>query len=218
MPAVRVGDRWGDNGAVAAELIYEIWCSGADTDAPIELPGDPPVIATATPWLRWSLTDTEPGPQYPNTVELGLAGPRPGGRPPAAPVPVLRSWPRGSDFTGDAQLVLAWLHGNALADRAGIDTDMLVQLFIEAAVDGSAGVKVCDGEYLSTIAGISHRVGTTAGARWRLQASLPAALRAAVLDAIAGSGPQWRYAIVAAQDPDSPAGRVRRLLLEDLSR
>lgn len=196
--------------------IYESWCSGAGAEPRVELPGDPPVTAGAQPWLRWGLTGTGQPPGEPSAVELGLVGPHDPGGLGAVAEPVLRLWSRGAEARDDAQVVLSWLRGNALSERSGVDTDMLVQLFIEAVLGGPDGAKDCDGDYLSTITGTAHWVGATIGWQWSLRVNLPAPTIAAALEAIADSGPQWRYAIVAVQDPDSPAGRIRRRLLADL--
>lgn len=203
---------------MAAELIYEILRDGASAETLIELPGDPPVPAVARPWLRCSYTDTDGAQSDPVAVELGLAIAVAGAAAGSSVESAVRAWPRGPGPGDDAQIVLAWLHDNVLADRLGIDTDMLVQLFIEAVVNGRDGATTCTGEHLSTIAGSADRAGTTAGSRWSLVTTLAVEQIEAVLDAIAGSGPRWRYAIVAARDADSPAGRVRQRLLDDLTR
>lgn len=188
-------------GCMAAQLIYEISCNEVNTLTLIELAGDPPVTAAARPWLQWRFTDP-----------LLAAGP-------ATPVePGVRFWRRGTAPGDDANLVLRWLRDNTLAEQSGIDTDMLVQLFIEAAVNGPGGSTSCDGEYLATISGTTSWVGTAADSRWSLAANLSAETTEAVLGAIADSGPRWRYAIVAARDSDSPAGLVRQRLLDDLGR
>lgn len=114
---------------------------------------------------------------------------------------------------GDAQLVLSWLRSNTLTEELGVDPDMLVQLFIEAAVSPGQGSFRCGGEFLATLSGTAEWAGTAADSRWSLDLDLGADVVEAVLGAIADSGPRWRYAIVAARDPQSPAGRVRRTVL-----
>ncbi|HEU0191673.1 MAG TPA: hypothetical protein VFR17_10470, partial [Mycobacterium sp.] len=74
----------------------------------------------------------------------------------------------------------------------------------------------CDGEFLATLAGAAEYAGTTASSEWSLSLNLAPEVVEAALAAIADSDSRWRYAIVAARDPESPAGRVRQLLLADL--
>lgn len=199
---------------MAAESIYETAGDRSDARPLIRLPGPPPMTAACRPWLRWRFTDADDA----GCAELGLATPVADTGLPGEPA--VRIWPRGATATAadDAQVVVAWLRGNQLAERLGIDTDMLVHLFIETVVADEDGSKSVDGEYLSTLAGSAHWVGTGAGAQWDLIADLPAATVSAVLADIAASAPRWRYSIVAVQDPDSPAGRIRRRLLDDLGR
>lgn len=185
---------------MAQESVCEISRSGSDC-------GDTLTTADAQSWLQLSLTDTE-NPDTGGVTELRTA---------SAPVDgATRVWARGAGPEDDALTVLSWLRGNTLTDRLGVDTDLLVQLFIETSANGSPGVLICDGEFLATLAGKAQWAGTAATARWSLAVNLEPRITAAVLDAIADSDPRWRYALVAVRDPESPAGRVRRRLLDDL--
>ncbi|MBS9532641.1 hypothetical protein KIH27_03460 [Mycobacterium sp. M1] len=203
------------------ELVYEAWRSGPAAEVPRGQPlryptGDGVAHAVAGGcWLRLSLVQTDGSAG--GVTELGVATPIER-HPDAADdaVDAVRVWPRGTTPDDDARTVLAWLRGNTLAERLGVDTDLLMHLFIEAAVNCGADECSCHGEYLATLAPTAQGAGTAATSRWSLSMRLPAASVAAVLDGIADGGPRWRYAIVAASDPESPAGRVRRRLLDDL--
>lgn len=184
---------------MAGELVAEIF-----RDQPS--PAEPPVMPAQT-WARLRFTEATGMVAEDISVELGVGAP--------AGAAGTRTWRRGGSVGGDAQIILSWLHGNALSDRVGVDTDMLVYLFIETAVQQRHHY-CCDGEFLATLAGTGGYAGGTASAAWCLMLNLAPELVAAVLDAVADSGPRWRYAIVAARDPESPAGRVRQRLLADL--
>lgn len=185
---------------MSGELVYEIFGDGIDNANPVVAPS----------WVRVSFTETAGPVSGGGTVELA---PR---TPPAGCGTTVRSWRRDGTVDGDAQIIASWLHHNALSARLGVATDMLVYLFIEAAVHHRRGRYGCDGEFLATIAGAAEYIGTTADSEWSLVLNLPPVVVAAALDAVADSGPRWRYAVVAARDPESPAGRVRQRLLADL--
>lgn len=199
------------------------WFRPADTvDADhLRFQGRPVMVQS---WLRLGFSDTGGAGTDHGVTELGLASPLAAadnrsldslaGQDESA----VRVWQRGATPADDAQAVLSWLHGNALAGHLGIDTDMLVHLFIEVAVNAAPGSLTRDGEFLATLAGGAEWAGTTSTSNWSLTVGLAAEAVEAVLDAIADSGPRWRYAIVAARDPESPAGRIRRTLLADLGR
>ena len=62
----------------------------------------------------------------------------------------------------------------------------------------------------------SSQAGLAKAGDWR--AALPPATVDAVLAHLGDGEPRWRYAIVAATDPQSPAGRIRQRLLADAER
>lgn len=188
------------------------------------LPADWATVAQDRSWLRITFVEAGGPACGHHAVELGLATPavlvdvaqldsRADGDQ-----PTVRVWQRGRTPADDAQVIVSWLHHNALSAHLGVDADLLVYLFIETAVAGRQEPWVCDGELLATLASSAGYVGTSLSSQWRLTIRLPRAVIEAVLDAIADSGPQWRYAITAARDPESPAGRVRQTLLADLGR
>ena len=202
------------------ELVYEAWRSDMAVDLPAGQPlryrsgdGGAGGAAAEDCWLRLSLVETDGSAG--GAVELGVATPLES-EPDGAVVDAVRVWPRGSTPGDDALVVLSWLRDNALAERLGVDSALPVQLFIEAAVNGAARSWACNGEYLATLVATAQGPGTAATSRWSLAMRLSAPAVAAVLDAITASGAQWGYAIVAARDADSPAGRIRRRLLDDL--
>lgn len=187
---------------MSGELVCEIFCDDVGTADP--------AAALAQSWARLSFTEAAGPASGGVTVEIGVP------TAVAAVAATARAWRRDGTAEQDAQIILSWLRGNALCDRFGVDTDMLVYLFIETAVHHLQGGYSCDGEFLATLAGTTEYVGSTADSKWCLVLNLAPQVVAATLDAIAESGPRWRYPIVAARDPESPAGRVRQRLLADL--
>lgn len=202
------------------EMLIE-WFRPADTDDTGHLRFQGRSVM-AQSWLRLGFSDTGSAGAGHGVTELGLASPlapfdaRKSDSPVGQDESAVRVWRRGITTADDAQVVLSWLHGNVLAGHLGIDTDMLVYLFIEVAVNAVPGSLTRDGEFLATLAGAAEWAGTTSTSEWSLTVGLAAEAVEAVLDAIADSGSRWRYAIVAARDPESPAGRIRRTLLADL--
>lgn len=187
---------------MADELVYEIAHRiGSAADA---------AVALAQSWALLKFNETGSTGSGAVTVELGVANPE------VEREPAVRVWQRNGTTDHDAQIILAWLHENSVSDGLGVGTDMLVQLFIEAAVSRPHGRYSCDGEFLATLAGAAEYAGTTASSEWSLSLNLAPEVVEAALAAIADSDSRWRYAIVAARDPESPAGRVRQLLLADL--
>lgn len=203
--------------AVGPGLLYvngERWAAFPGSDGPLRLlPADGPAVALRQSWLRLSFTGTAGTVSGRECTELGLATPLvavdAGGRA----VRIWRRAVRPATPDGDAQVVLSWLRGNAVSDRVGADTDLLVQLFIEAAA-AQGRRRSWDGEFLATLTGSAECAGATADSEWNLTVDLAPDVVEAVLAGIADSDPRWRYAIVAASDPESPAGRVRRAILE----
>ena len=108
-----------------------------------------------------------------------------------------------------------WLRTNDVVAVLGADPDLAVQLFIEAATGAARWSHTCTGDRLAALVGTPAWPGTDASARWGLTVALPGTDVEAVLARIADSAPRWRYAIVAATDPQSPAGRIRQRLLAD---
>lgn len=184
---------------MAGELVYEI--------APHAMNSADAHVTPVQPWVRLKFGETACTGSDGVTVGLGLASPMPAGEA------AVRTWRRDGTADGDARIIVDWLHGNARS--LGVDTGVLVQLFIETAVHPRHDY-CCDGEFLATLAGAAGHVGTTTSSRWRLTLQLIREVVDATLAAIADSDSRWRYAIVAARDPESPAGRVRQRLLADL--
>lgn len=186
------------------------------------LPADWPIVARAQSWARLSFSATGGVVSDSDATELGLATPAvavDAGR--LDPLvdhaePAVRVWRRDGTPADDARIILSWLYDNAITDHRGVTAGLLVYLFIEAALNSPDGRWTCDGEFLATLAGVAECVGTTAGVKWSLTLHLAPEVVEAALAAIADSDPRWRYAIIAARDPESPAGRVRQRLLADL--
>ena len=118
----------------------------------------------------------------------------------------------------DAAAVADWLRANDVVTGLGADPDLAVQLFIEAATGAARWSHTCTGDRLAALVGTPCWPGTDATARWSLTVALPPATVDAVLAHLGDGEPRWRYAIVAATDPQSPAGRIRQRLLADAER
>lgn len=184
---------------MADELVHEIERRNVSTADAAVLPKS---------WARLHFAETADGAPDGMVTELAVADLVAGD--------AVRVWHRDGTPGDDARIILSWLHGNAITDQLGVGADLLVYLFIEAAVNSPDGRRTCDGDFLATLAGTSEYVGATPSSEWSLTLQLAPEVVETTLAAIAQSDPRWRYAIIAARDPTSPAGQVRQRLLAEL--
>ncbi|MGW8936583.1 hypothetical protein [Gordonia terrae] len=178
-------------------------------------------VAFDTPWVSVSFIETGSMTSGTDVATLGLVtpsvvaavtelDPHVG----ADDVPV-QLWRRG-DAKDDARVVVDWLTNNGLVDYLTTPSEMLIQLFVDAAINPSGPETVRWGNYLAARFADEGEVGSGPSARWSLDLNLSPETLTLTLDLLAAGDPEVAHIVEAARDPESPAGQKRRALLEDL--